>query len=112
MAVVGLALLVWFFSFTRNTNYINDVNSLALESETLVSQISPANLDPLEPLDALNALRDLAHRGDSTSIQTSFTQGFGLSQEGKLSSVGEAAYRRILLQAFLPRILLGCLQLT
>jgi type VI secretion system protein ImpL len=106
LGLVLLALVAWGVSYTRNLDYIDNVAALTAESEALVSQISPANIDPLEPMAALNALQDLAHRSDEGSIQTTFLQGFGLSQEGKLSDVGDAAYRRMLVQAFLPRIML------
>jgi len=106
VGLAALTIIIWIVSYARNNDYIATVGATAARADTLVAGISPQIIDPLEPLPALNILRDLAHRNDDSAIDTSFLHHFGLSQESKLTDVGNEAYRRVLTNAFLPRLML------
>jgi type VI secretion system protein ImpL len=101
-----LTIIVWLASYSRNLSYVSAVAAKSAEANALIADISPRNIDPLEAVPALNATRELAHRDEDSGIQASFLQSFGLSQIGKLRDVGNEAYRRVLTEAFLPRIML------
>jgi len=106
VGIAVLALVAWVSSYSRNSSYLETVDEIATETDILIGDISPRNSDPLETVAALNSLRDLAHRNEDSPIQTSWLQGFGLSQESKISGIADDAYRRVLLKAFLARLML------
>lgn len=106
LAIVVVAVLLWSVSYTRNSDYIDKVDQLAADADALVANISSRNIDPLETLPALDALRALTARDEGSAARTGFMHGFGLSQEGKLNDVANESYRRVLTQAFLPRLML------
>ena len=101
-----LVIAAWVASYARNSAYIEDFSEQTSIADRLVADISPRNVDPLETLEALNAVRVLTGRDPETSVPSSFLQGFGLSQEGKLTEIANDTYRRLLTQAFLPRLML------
>jgi type VI secretion system protein ImpL len=105
-ALAAFVVVAWIASYSRNRAYIESVSVKAEEAEALIGDISSRNIDPLEALAALNVTRELAHRDSKSDIRASLVQGFGLSQVGKLRDIGNEAYRRVLTQAFLPRIML------
>lgn len=106
LALAVLAVIAWVTSYSRNSAYLETVDRVATEAVALVGEISSRNSDPFETIAALNDLRDLAHRNEDSAIQTSWLQGFGLSQEDKITDIADDAYRRVLIKAFLPRLML------
>jgi type VI secretion system protein ImpL len=106
IAIAVLAALLWVLSYARNSDYIRDTGELAATADAMVAGISPNNVDPLETLPALNALRSLTARDKDAALSTTFLHGFGLSQKDKLTDIAEESYRRVLTQAFLPRLML------
>jgi len=106
VAVALLVLVLWVVSYARNTAYINKFDELAAVADAEIAAISPSNVDPLETLPALNALRELTRRDNDSELRPSLFQRFGLSQAGKLSDIADESYRRVLTQAFLPRLML------
>ncbi len=101
-----LAVVLWSISYSNNKAYIAAVAEKVVEADAQIGNVAPENLDPLEAVPALDGLRILAQREDNEDIEVSAMQGFGLSQEPKLSNIGDEAYRRVLRTAFLPRIML------
>jgi type VI secretion system protein ImpL len=109
-AVVGvlaaLTLTAWGISYFGNQRYVDKVGASAEEVKKLVQATPNRNSpDVLVLLPALEATRDLARAGIGESVPWSL--GFGLYQGRKLDAASQQAYRRMLIDAVLPRIALG-----
>ena len=109
-AFIGLfavaALIAWSTSYVNNQDYVAKVGRTVNDVRTLLqSTPNRASADVLVLLPALEATRDLARAGIGDSVPVSY--GFGLYQGRKLDSASQQAYRRMLIDAVLPRIALG-----
>lgn len=104
--VSALVLTAWGISYFGNQRYVEKVGSAAEEVKKLVQATPNRNSpDVLVLLPALEATRDLARAGIGDSVPWSL--GFGLYQGKKLDAASQQAYRRMLVDAVLPRIALG-----
>jgi len=105
-AVSVLALIAWATSYVGNQRYVAKVDTTVEEVRKLV-QSTPNRMsgDIMVLLPALEATRDLARAGVGESAPWSL--GFGLYQGRKLDAASRQAYRRMLVDAVLPRIALG-----
>ncbi len=100
------ALSVWAVSYFNNQSYTAKVGTTVEEVRTLLqSTPNRASPDLLVLLPALEATRDLARSAIGESVP--FSHGFGLYQGRKLDAASQQAYRRMLVDAVLPRIALG-----
>ena len=99
------ALVAWGVSTVKNRAYVAKVDERVASVRALV-QATPnrASADLLVLLPALEATRDLARAGIGDSRP--LTMGFGLYQGRKLDAASQQAYRRMLVDAMLPRIAL------
>jgi len=115
LAVAGYALIVagtvatlsaWGVSYLNNQRYVAKVGASSEEVRKLI-QSTPNRVSPdlLVLLPALEATRDLARAGIGDHVPLS--HGFGLYQGRKLDAASQQAYRRMLIDAVLPRIALG-----
>ena len=109
-ALIGLAtvavLLAWSVSYVKNGSYVAKVGASVDEVRTLLqSTPNRASPDIMVLLPALEATRDLARAGIGDSVP--WSHGFGLYQGRKLDAASQQAYRRMLVDAVLPRIALG-----
>ena len=107
IGVVALTVLTaWGVSYVGNENYVEKVGTSVDEVRKLV-QATPnrASGDVLVLLPALEATRDLARAAIGDSVPWSL--GFGLYQGRKLDAASQQAYRRMLIDAVLPRIAIG-----
>ncbi|MGY4828944.1 type VI secretion system membrane subunit TssM [Sphaerotilaceae bacterium SBD11-9] len=109
-ALIGLfavaALFAWGVSYVGNQRYVAKVDASVEEVRKLVQATPNRNSsDVLVLLPALEATRDLAHAGIGESAPMSL--GFGLYQGRKLDASSQQTYRRMLIDAVLPRIALG-----
>lgn len=106
IAVVTLAMVfAWSVSYFNNRQYVTEVASRVEDVRKLV-QATPnrASPDLMPILPAVEATRALAQpRNDGT---VPWSLGFGLYQGKKLDSAARAAYQRMLVDAFLPRLAL------
>ena len=108
-AAIGLIsaglLLAWGVSYFNNRTYVNEVSAREQAVRALL-QTTPnrASADILVLMPALKATRDLAV-GDSHG-DAPMSLGFGLYQGRKLDSASSQAYKRMLVDALLPRIAL------
>lgn len=100
------AIAAWSVSYLNNQAYVDKVGANADEVRTLLqSTPNRASPDLMVLLPALEATRDLARAGIGESVPVSY--GFGLYQGRKLDAASQQAYRRMLIDAVLPRIALG-----
>jgi type VI secretion system protein ImpL len=101
-----LTLAAWGVSHTKNQRYVAKVGASVEEVRKLLqSTPNRAAPDLLVLLPALEATRDLARAGIGDSVPLS--HGFGLYQGRKLDAASQQAYRRMLIDAVLPRLALG-----
>jgi type VI secretion system protein ImpL len=105
-AVTAVALVAWGVSYVNNQAYVAKVGGTVNDVRTLLqSTPNRASPDLMVLLPALEATRDLARASIGDSVPVSY--GFGLYQGRKLDSASQQAYRRMLVDAVLPRIALG-----
>jgi type VI secretion system protein ImpL len=107
LGVFTLAALVgWGVSYLGNQRYVAKVDQSVAEVHKLV-QATPNRLsgDLVVLLPALQATRDLAR--DVAGENVPWTLGFGLYQGRKLDAASQQSYRRMLVDAVLPRIALN-----
>ncbi|MFT3717384.1 type VI secretion system membrane subunit TssM [Pseudorhodoferax sp.] len=103
LLAVGLAA-TWWRSYADNRRYVDDVAARAGPVQQLLAATpNRASPDLLPLLPALQATRALAQPAEGGA---GGWRGFGLSQQGKLDSAAQAAYRRMLADALLPRLAL------
>ena len=106
IALIGVgALAAWGVSTFKNRAYVAKVDERVASVRALV-QATPNRVSPdlLVLLPALEATRSLARAGIGDSRPV--TMGFGLYQGRKLDAASQQAYRRMLVDAMLPRIAL------
>ncbi|HEX3141847.1 MAG TPA: type VI secretion system membrane subunit TssM, partial [Rhizobacter sp.] len=113
-ALVGLLatamLVAWGVSYLGNERYVDKVGASVEEVRKLVQATPNRNSpDVLVLLPALEATRDLARSGIGANGESGvpLSLGFGLYQGRKLDASSQQAYRRMLIDAVLPRIALG-----
>jgi type VI secretion system protein ImpL len=104
--LAAITLTAWGISYFGNQRYVDKVGTAVEEVKKLVQATPNRNSpDVLVLLPALEATRDLAKASIGESVPWSL--GFGLYQGKKLDAASQQAYRRMLVDAVLPRIALG-----
>lgn len=108
-------LVAWTVSYTRNASYVAEVAKRAEEVTREVGRLDAApSTDVVALLPLLRSVRQLAAASEVTGGKTNavpWSMGFGLYQGGKLSAAADQSYRRLLQDAFLPRLALRVEQL-
>ncbi|MGA8054021.1 MAG: type VI secretion system membrane subunit TssM [Burkholderiales bacterium] len=111
-AILGLATLVtigaivaWTVSYTKNREYVAEVHERAGPVAKLVASVNAVqSSDVVALLPMLQAVKDLAAASGMPGGATPAGMGYGLYQGDKLGSASDNAYRRMLQDAFLPRL--------
>jgi len=108
LVLTGLLAALWFTSYVRNSNYINEVNQQVQQLQTGLQNLSSSNRrDVLAVLPLLDAARTIPGGYQDRDKGTPLLMGLGLYQGEKLGAeAAVAAYRRLLDTVFLPCILL------
>lgn len=112
LLTVGL-VVAWSISYSRNAAYVAEVAARAdvVTREVAKLDASPST-DVVALLPVLRSVQQLAAasaRGDAGGVP--WSMGFGLYQGDKLGAAAEQSYRRLLQDAFLPRLALRVEQL-
>jgi type VI secretion system protein ImpL len=105
--VLVVACAVWLTSYARNKAYVAETGERVAAVQAQVNGIPAGNrTDVVGLLPILAEVRDLgsASRFPDGEIPTSM--GFGLFQGDKLAAASDQAYRRLLVDAFMPRLAL------
>jgi type VI secretion system protein ImpL len=104
LVAVGVISL-WMISYARNQAYVADVdaNLQAVSRQVGELKVRP-NADVVALLPVLRQVKGLADTADVAVNDAPMSMSFGLYQGRKLGSAANAAYRRVLQDAFLPRI--------
>jgi type VI secretion system protein ImpL len=99
------ALTAWTISYTRNRAYVArvdaDVREVSKSVAALRGRTSP---DVVALLPTLQAVRGLADASATAAERDTLSMRFGLYQGDKLAAASNAAYHRLLQDAFLPRL--------
>ncbi|MDQ5908898.1 MAG: type secretion system protein ImpL [Pseudomonadota bacterium] len=106
LVITVVAAVLWLTSYARNEMYIRAVETQRLEVEKQIAALSPDQIDPTAALPLLNAARVIPGGYDDRAAGVPWLMGFGLYQGQKLGGEAQLIYQRLLLRAFLPRIVL------
>jgi type VI secretion system protein ImpL len=107
LALVVGAILAWSVSYTRNKAYIAEVRErLQPVGKDVASINALQGTDVVSLLPVLRSVRELARSSALPGNAAPVSMGFGLFQGDKLGSATDNAYRRLLQDAFLPRLAL------
>lgn len=104
IALTALIIVGWIVSYASNSALISDAVAATQSAGQALDDTPLDNLDPLVVLPALDAARNLP--GASTDSGARMLSRLGLYQGNKLGSQGEAAYRRVLVEVLMPRLIL------
>ena len=107
MGLLSLGLvLAWWMSYSRNSNYVNEVDTQAISLNDAIEKnggkIATANLLQLSAL--LDAVRNEASTEKVQVTSPPMGMRFGLWQGGTLDSAAQIAYRKLLEGLLLPNI--------
>jgi type VI secretion system protein ImpL len=106
-AVVLTACLAWAVSYTRNKGYVAEVSSKTQAvAKEVESQQALGSTDVVSLLPVLQAVQQLGSTASVPGTSAPWSMSFGLYQGGKLAAAADSAYRRLLQDAFLPRLAL------
>ncbi|MFZ1246206.1 MAG: type VI secretion system membrane subunit TssM [Azonexus sp.] len=103
--VTIIATTAWFISYSHNRTYIEEVEAKTSAVKALVEALPVAtSTDAVSLLPVLKSIREQTQPSLATPDNVPWSMGFGLFQGIKLASASNAAYQRILHDAFLPRL--------
>ncbi|MES2296685.1 MAG: type VI secretion system membrane subunit TssM, partial [Pseudomonadota bacterium] len=100
LAVTSAGLLT---SYVGNKAYVKDVAARTEDIDKLAKAV-PDQPSPLVTLALLNAVRDIPGGYKDRNADVPLSMGLGLYQGDKLGEGATGAYRRVLRQALMPRI--------
>jgi len=106
---VALTLLVivgWIISYASNSALIGDAVAATQTAAQILDDTPLDNLDPLVVLPALDAARAIPGSSGDTESGARLLSRLGLYQGNKLGSQADAAYRRVLVEILMPRLIL------
>jgi len=106
LLITVIAAVLWLTSYARNEMYVRAVETQRLEVEKQITALSPDQVDPVAALPLLNAARAIPGGYDDRNTGVPWLMGFGLYQGDKLGGEAQLIYQRLLIRAFLPRIVL------
>jgi len=105
VGVLGIAMIAgWLVSYLRNSELLTATVEQVSVAKQRLEEVPRGTRDPAALLPALDALRDLPG-GSGDEVDVPFLSGLGLSQADKLGRQARAAYRRVLVNQLLPRIM-------
>lgn len=106
LVTVGLAL-AWALSYRGNDTYVDDVAARVQAVQPLVAEARVAASDDVVGiLPVLNAVRTVSHTDARPSGDVPLSMRFGLYQGDKLDAAAHQAYRGLLRDVLLPRIVM------
>lgn len=105
-AVLGVGLLAaWAISYGRNSSYVKEVDQRTSVVRQQVSDLpAKADTNVVGLLPILDAVRGIP-RTEAVADGAPMSMTYGLYQGGKLQAGADQAYRSLLRNAFLPRLI-------
>ena len=105
IVLTALIIVGWVVSFINNKALISDVEA-ATQVAAAALEEPIDNLDPLAVLPALDAARNIPGGSGAEDTGAQLLSRLGLYQGGKLGEQADSAYRRVLVEVLLPRLIL------
>ncbi len=106
LVFTALIILGWVISFINNKTLINDAAAATQSAAQVLDDTPLDNLDPLVVLPALDAARNIPGGGADSANDSRLLSRLGLYQGNKIGAQVDSAYRRVLVEILLPRLIL------
>ena len=106
LALTALVILGWVVSFINNKTLINDAAAATQSAAQVLDDTPLDNLDPLVVLPALDAARNIPGGSADSEKDSRLLSRLGLYQGNKLGAQADSAYRRVLVEILMPRLIL------
>jgi type VI secretion system protein ImpL len=106
IALTALIIVGWVVSYVNNKGLINEVAAATEEAANVIDDVPLENLDPLVVLPALDATRSIPGGSGAADGGARLFSRLGLYQGNKLGTQADSAYRRVLVEILLPRLIL------
>jgi type VI secretion system protein ImpL len=98
-------VLAWTLSYTQNKAYVAEVEGKLTTVKKQVEALPVgANTNAAMLLPVLQSVQELAVASGASAKEEPWSMSFGLFQGDKLAAASQSAYRRLLTDAFLPRL--------
>lgn len=104
LLLIGAGAL-WIGSYARNGDYLASVEARVTDVRGQLEKLPPpgSTTDVVDLLPTLDAVRSIAQT-PQTALGVPAAMGYGMYQGDKIEAAAEQAYRRLLNDAFLPRL--------
>jgi len=106
LALTLLIIVGWIISYANNSALISDATAATSAAAQALDDTPLDNLDPLVVLPALDAARGIPGGSADTESGGQLLSRLGLYQGNKLGEQADNAYRRVLVEVLLPRLIL------
>lgn len=106
LALTGLLAAIWLTSYVRNQSHVARVASQTQDVQKLLAALPRQQQSLAQILLTLNAVRDIPGGYVDRNADTPWLMGFGLYQGDRLGGAARTAYRDVLIDVLLPRIIL------
>jgi len=106
LVLTALIIVGWVVSFINNKALINDAAAATQVAAQALDDTPLENLDPLVVLPALDAARSIPGGSADAENNGRMLSRLGLYQGNKLGGQADAAYRRVLVEILMPRLIL------
>jgi len=106
LALTALIIVGWVVSYVNNKALINEAVAATQSAAQAMDDTPLDNLDPLIVLPALDAARGIPGSSGDTESGGRLLSRLGLYQGNKLGSQADSAYRRVLVEILMPRLIL------
>ena len=106
LVLTALIIVGWAVSYINNKGLINEATAATQSAAQALDDTPPDNRDPLIVLPALDAARGIPGSSGDTESGGRLLSRLGLYQGNKLGSQADSAYRRVLVEIMMPRLIL------
>jgi type VI secretion system protein ImpL len=106
LILTAVIIVGWVVSYINNKGLINDAVAATQQAATILDDTPVDNRDPLAVLPALDAARNIPGGSGAEDTGAQLLSRLGLYQGGKLGEQADDAYRRVLVEVLMPRLIL------
>jgi type VI secretion system protein ImpL len=106
LALTALIIVGWIVSYINNKALINEAAAATQVAAQALDDTPLDNFDPLVVLPALDAARDIPGGSADAEKNGRMMSRLGLYQGNKLGRQADSAYRRVLVEVLMPRLIL------
>ena len=106
LVITALIIVGWVVSYVNNKALISEASAATQVAAQALDDTPLDNLDPLIVLPALDAARGIPGGSADAAKDARLLSRLGLYQGNKLGVQADSAYRRVLVEILLPRLIL------